>query len=125
MSRLFCICFFGTKIYPIFARMNKNENIMNKVLIIDDEPQIRQLLARILGLEGYEVLQAGDCKAAVKQMEYSPNVVLCDVFLPDGNGVDFIKTIKKIGNHFINSPRKYTRRGTSHKKRSLRLHNQR
>ena len=96
MSRLFCICFFGTKIYPIFARMSKNENIMNKVLIIDDEPQIRQLLARILGLEGYEVLQAGDCKAAVKQMEYSPNVVLCDVFLPDGNGVDFIKTIKKI-----------------------------
>lgn len=129
MSRLFCICFFGTKIYPIFARMSKNENIMNKVLIIDDEPQIRQLLARILGLEGYEVLQAGDCKAAVKQMEYSPNVVLCDVFLPDGNGVDFIKTIKKniarIGNHFINSPRKYTRRGTSHKKRSFRLHNQR
>lgn len=96
MSRLFCICFFGTKIYPIFARMSKNENIMNKVLIIDDEPQIRQLLARILGLEGYEVLQAGDCKAAVKQMEYSPNVILCDVFLPDGNGVDFIKTIKKI-----------------------------
>ena len=96
MSRLFCICFFGTKIYPIFARMSKNENIINKVLIIDDEPQIRQLLARILGLEGYEVLQAGDCKAAVKQMEYSPNVVLCDVFLPDGNGVDFIKTIKKI-----------------------------
>ena len=84
MSRLFCICFFGTKIYPIFARMSKNENIINKVLIIDDEPQIRQLLARILGLEGYEVLQAGDCKAAVKQMEYSPNVVLCDVFLPDG-----------------------------------------
>ena len=76
--------------------MSKNENIMNKVLIIDDEPQIRQLLARILGLEGYEVLQAGDCKAAVKQMEYSPNVILCDVFLPDGNGVDFIKTIKKI-----------------------------
>ena len=127
MSRLFCICFFGTKIYPIFARMSKNENIINKVLIIDDEPQIRQLLARILGLEGYEVLQAGDCKAAVKQMEYSPNVVLCDVFLPDGNGVDFIKTIKKISpeSEIILLTRKYTRRGTSHKKRSLRLHNQR
>ena len=26
MSRLFCICFFGTKIYPIFARMSKNED---------------------------------------------------------------------------------------------------
>lgn len=84
MSRLFCICFFGTKIYPIFARMSKNENIMNKVLIIDDEPQIRQLLARILGLEGYEVLQAGDCKAAVKQMEYSPMLSYAMFFSPTG-----------------------------------------
>ena len=38
MSRLFCICFFGTKIYPIFARMNKNENIMNLSLIHISEP---------------------------------------------------------------------------------------
>ncbi len=43
----------------------------------------------MLGLEGYEVCQAGDCKAALKQLEtQSPDVALCDVFLPDGNGVD-------------------------------------
>lgn len=70
---------------------------MSKVLIIDDEAQIRTLLARMFELEGYEVCQAGDCKAAVRQMEnQSPDVALCDVFLPDGNGVELVKTLKKI-----------------------------
>ena len=70
---------------------------MNKILIIDDEVQIRSLLDRMLELEGYEVCQAGDCKAALKQLEIqSPDVALCDVFLPDGNGVDLVLNIKKI-----------------------------
>ena len=43
----------------------------------------------MLELEGYEACQAGDCRTALKQLEFqSPDVVLCDVFLPDGNGVD-------------------------------------
>ena len=70
---------------------------MNKILIIDDEVQIRSLLARMLELEGYEVCQAGDCKTAIKQLEIQlPDVALCDVFLPDGNGVDLVLNIKKI-----------------------------
>ena len=69
---------------------------MSKILIIDDEVQIRSLLARMLGLEGYEVCQAGDCKAAIRQLEIQqPDVALCDVFLPDGNGVDLVLNIKK------------------------------
>ena len=69
---------------------------MSKILIVDDEPQIRSLLARMMELEGYDVCQASDCRAAVKQLELqTPDVVLCDVFLPDGNGVDMVSTIKK------------------------------
>lgn len=69
---------------------------MSKILIVDDEPQIRSLLARMMELEGYEVCQASDCRAAIKQMDLqTPDVVLCDVFLPDGNGVDMVSTIKK------------------------------
>lgn len=69
---------------------------MSKILIVDDEVQIRTLLARMLELEGYQVCQAGDCKAALKQLELQkPDVALCDVFLPDGNGVDLILAIKK------------------------------
>lgn len=80
-----CLSFF------IFYKL-----IMSKILIIDDEVQIRSLLARMLGLEGYEVCQAGDCKAAIRQLEIQqPDVALCDVFLPDGNGVDLVLNIKK------------------------------
>ena len=69
---------------------------MSKILIIDDEAQIRSLLARMMELEGYEVCQTGDCKSALKQLElHSPDVALCDVFLPDGNGVDLVLAIKK------------------------------
>jgi len=69
---------------------------MSKVLIIDDEAQIRKLLARMMELEGYEVCQATDCRSGLKQIEVSsPEVVLCDVRLPDGNGVDLVLKIKK------------------------------
>ena len=68
---------------------------MNKILIIDDEEKLRILLARIIGLEGFEILQAGDTKTALKKLEQTDiDVVLCDVKLPDGNGVDFSQTIK-------------------------------
>ena len=53
---------------------------MGKVLIIDDENQLRGLLARIIGLEGYEVIQADSCKAGLKQVEQqNPDVIICDV----------------------------------------------
>ena len=69
---------------------------MNKILIIDDEQQIRHLLSRMMELEGYETYQAADCKSGMKQLEIqSPEVVLCDVFLPDGNGVELVTAIKK------------------------------
>lgn len=70
---------------------------MDKLLIIDDEPVIRKLLSRIMELEGYEVYQAPDCNSAIKELELrKPHIVLCDVFLPDGNGIEFIKKIKQL-----------------------------
>ncbi len=69
---------------------------MKKVLIIDDEATLRTLLSRIVGLEGFEVLQAEDLKSGMIKLEQNDiDVVLCDVKLPDGNGVEFTKTIKE------------------------------
>lgn len=69
---------------------------MNRILIVDDEEKLRTLLARIISLEGYEVLQAGDIKTAFKKLEQADiDVVLCDVKLPDGNGVDFSRSVKE------------------------------
>ena len=70
---------------------------MNKILIIDDEPTIRMLLSRILELEGYEVLKAKDRATALYTLKKQEvQVVLCDVFLPDGNGVDMVKELQQL-----------------------------
>ncbi|WP_435354282.1 sigma-54-dependent transcriptional regulator [Emticicia sp. SJ17W-69] len=67
----------------------------NTILIIDDEEKLRNLLAKILTMEGFEVFQAGDCKSGLKILEQNTiDVVICDVKLPDGRGVDLTKTIK-------------------------------
>lgn len=69
---------------------------MNKILIIDDEEKLRNLLTKIITLEGFEVLQAADCKAALKKAEQPGiDVILCDVKLPDGNGVELSKKLKE------------------------------
>lgn len=70
---------------------------MVKILIIDDEAAIRTLLSRIISLEGYEVIQADSIKSGIKQIrQQTPDVVLCDVFLPDGNGVTVVPELKKL-----------------------------
>ena len=69
---------------------------MNKVLIIDDEEKLRTLLAKIISLEGFEVLQAGDVKKGLQKLENADvDVVICDFKLPDGTGVELSKTIKE------------------------------
>jgi two-component system NtrC family response regulator len=69
---------------------------VKKILVIDDEEKLRSLMARILKLEGFELFQAGDCKSGIKVLEQQHiDVVLCDVKLPDGNGVDLTLTIRE------------------------------
>ena len=68
---------------------------MSAVLIIDDEEKIRTLLARIISLEGFEVVQASDAKTGLRKLEqHDVDVILCDVKLPDENGVELVKKIK-------------------------------
>ncbi|MBP1616669.1 MAG: atoC [Bacteroidetes bacterium] len=68
---------------------------MKQILIIDDEAKLRALLTRIISLEGFEVIPAEDCKAALKKLEtHDIDVVLSDVKLPDGSGVELAKKIK-------------------------------
>ena len=65
------------------------------ILIVDDEQKLRTLLARIISLEGFEVTEAGDFKTAIKKLEQLEiDVIICDVKLPDGSGVDLAKQIK-------------------------------
>lgn len=68
---------------------------MKNILIIDDEEKLRGLLARIVKSEGFNVIEAPDLKSGLKKLEQNDtDVLLCDVKLPDGNGVDFLQKIK-------------------------------
>ena len=67
------------------------------ILIIDDEVKIRSLLARIIELEGFLVLQAATAKEGLKLLaNHEVLVVVSDVKLPDSNGVELVKQIKII-----------------------------
>lgn len=68
---------------------------MKNILIIDDEEKLRGLLARIIKSEGFIVQEAPNLKLGLKKLEQNDiDVVLCDVKLPDGNGVEFLQNIK-------------------------------
>jgi len=67
-----------------------------KLLIIDDEERLRNLMARILQLEGYEVITASTGREGLTKLQHEPvNVVLSDVKLPDINGIELTEQIKK------------------------------
>jgi DNA-binding NtrC family response regulator len=70
--------------------------MIGSILIIDDEEQLRKLLVRIIGLENFKVEEAGTIKAGFDCLQRKQiDIVLCDVKLPDGNGVEFVKETKR------------------------------
>ena len=77
------------------CNFNSIFSMSSTILIIDDEQKLRSLLTRIITLEGFTVIEAGTLKAGLKIIEHEQvDVILCDVKLPDGNGVEFVKEIK-------------------------------
>ncbi len=66
------------------------------VLIVEDDEPVRSFLADNLTADGYEVLLAGCVRDAVRQLEYKkPDVVLLDVNLPDGSGLEVLRRTRE------------------------------
>src|SRR5476651_2549962 len=66
-----------------------------RVLIVDDERPNRTLLERVLQLEGFETVSAGDGEAALKEVAaHPPDLVLLDVRLPGVDGIEVCRRIK-------------------------------
>lgn len=77
------------------CNFNSIFSMSSTILIIDDEQKLRSLLTRIITLEGFTVIEAGTLKVGLKIIEQEQvDVILCDVKLPDGNGIEFVKEIK-------------------------------
>jgi two-component system, NtrC family, response regulator AtoC len=69
-----------------------------RVLVIDDEPAVRQIMAAHVKQAGYEVEQAGSAVlAAARLARGDVDVALCDIQMPDGNGIDLVKNTRANG----------------------------
>jgi two-component system response regulator AtoC len=69
-----------------------------KVLIIDDEPSLRQTVSMILDEEGYEVFTASDGKEGLdKALQLEPDIVLTDVRMPGMPGIEFLERYRQEG----------------------------
>jgi two-component system, NtrC family, response regulator AtoC len=69
-----------------------------RVLVIDDEPAVRQIIAAHVKQAGYVIDQAGSAtEAASKLVRGDVDVALCDIQMPDGNGIDLVKNTRESG----------------------------
>jgi len=68
-----------------------------KILIIEDEPSLRELIQRSLEKERYVVEAAPDFQSGLRKIEdYDYDCVLLDIMLPDGNGLNLLEQLKKM-----------------------------
>ncbi|MBE9077677.1 response regulator transcription factor [Romeria aff. gracilis LEGE 07310] len=66
-----------------------------KILVVDDEPAIRNLIHRFLAKQAYQMESAEDGKSALAIFEqFNPDLVILDVNLPDANGYDLCKEMQ-------------------------------
>ncbi len=70
-----------------------------KILIIEDERSLHELMTKALKQEGYVVENAVDFRSAMDKLAgYSYDCILLDINLPDGCGLDILEYLKKTGN---------------------------
>ncbi len=73
-----------------------------RVLVVDDEPNIRAVLRGYLEAEGFAVSEASDGEQALASMESAPvDVVLLDVLLPGIDGLEVLRRIRTLGDTFV------------------------
>jgi two-component system phosphate regulon response regulator PhoB len=66
-----------------------------RILLIDDDPQIRTLLSRLLAQDGYRPVEAGDAATAMDVMgATTPDLVLLDVMMPKTDGIEILQRIR-------------------------------
>lgn len=66
----------------------------NKILIIDDDKEILSLVSDLLKKHGYKIDCAETAEQGLKKIQLKPDLILLDIMLPDGDGVDVCRQIR-------------------------------
>src|SRR5215469_15946710 len=79
------------------ATIQRADGTPIRVLVVDDEPSLAELLASVLRYEGWEIQTAADGSAAVRvAREFQPDAILLDVMLPDFDGLEVLRRVRAI-----------------------------
>jgi len=73
-----------------------------KILLVDDEADIRSMLARFLNDKHFSVVEASTCSEAIEAVQKNLiSLAIIDLIMPDTNGIDILKKILKINSNII------------------------
>ena len=73
---------------------------MTYILLVEDQPALRQLVSEILGFSGYQVMtlpNGREALALLRSGTYFPNLILSDLLMDGGNGDEFLKAVRSEG----------------------------
>ena len=92
----------GAKAAPPVARSIRVMRASPKILIVDDEANLRNLVGSYLRAEGFEVLEATDGDAAVDQVRSrQPDLVILDVMMPGTDGIEALREIRRFSDVYV------------------------
>lgn len=80
------------------AQQNQGVELSPKILLAEDEDDLRDLITEVLQSAGYRVVEAADGEEAARRVLGNPDIalIITDLKMPKMNGLQFLKTIKKL-----------------------------
>jgi len=77
------------------ARLEGDSAVHNRILIVDDSDDTREMMAKLLELEAFSVMTAEDGNIGLKvAIEQHPNLIITDINMPNMNGIEMIKHVR-------------------------------
>ena len=78
------------------SRSEKGSTVADKILIVDDSDDTREMMAKLLELETFTVFTAEDGNAGLRvAAEQEPNLIITDINMPNLNGIEMIKRLRR------------------------------
>jgi DNA-binding response OmpR family regulator len=69
---------------------------LGKILVIEDNRDSRDILAKLLRMSGYDVMSANDGEAGLATaLQQNPDLIITDIHMPNMNGIEFVQRVRK------------------------------
>lgn len=69
--------------------------LARRALVVEDDASLRKAILQLLKIHGFEAIAAATLNVAISQLSYRPDIILTDVNLPDGSGLEILRTVRR------------------------------